>query len=111
MHNKHEPSLEEVLGNLRTLLEAEREVAEESRVIEAKIDRSQAGQGELRQQLGRLEILLADVLAGQAELRRRLDAIEDRRSEAARLEDLVLRLVARLPLAGLGAEAAAGTVN
>lgn len=86
--------MEEILGTLRSLFEAEKEIAEESRIIEA-------GQGELKAQLGRLEVLLTDVLAGQAELRARLDGLEGGRRDLGRLEDLVLRLVARLPLAGL----------
>ncbi|WP_029009595.1 hypothetical protein [Azospirillum halopraeferens] len=96
MHNKHEPSLEDVLGNLRSLLEAEREVAADCRPAAPY-----AMGGDLNHQLIRLERLLADVLAGQADLRRRLHAIEQGRTDASRLEDLVLRLIARLPLAGL----------
>ncbi len=92
-----DPPLEEILGSLRSLFEAEKEIAEESRIIEA-------GQGELKAQLGRLEIMLTDILAGQAELRARLDGLEGGRRDLGRLEDLVLRLVARLPLAGLGDE-------
>ena len=90
--------MEEVLGNLRALFEAEKEIAEGSHSIEA-------GQGELKAQLGRLETLLTDVLAGQAELRARLDALEGGNRDYGRLEDLVLRLLARLPLAGLMDEA------
>ena len=101
---KADPPLEEVLGSLRALFEAEKEIAEEGRVIEAKVDRANAGQGELKAQLGRLETLLSDILAGQAELRTRLDALEGGRRDLGRLEDLVLRLVARLPLAGLADE-------
>ncbi|WP_448191161.1 hypothetical protein [Azospirillum sp. sgz301742] len=96
---KTDPSLEEVLRNLRAVFEAEKEIAEESRVIEA-------GQGELKVQLGRLEALLADILDGQAELRARLGALERGDRDLGRLEDLVLRLVARLPLAGLAGEPA-----
>ena len=96
---KSNPALDEVLGSLRAIFDAEMEIAEEGRALEA-------GQGELKAQLGRLEALLAEVLAGQAELRARLDALEARPGELGRLEDLVLRLVARLPLAGLEAESA-----
>lgn len=96
---KSDPSLEEVLRNLRAVFEVEKEIAEESRVIEA-------GQGELKTQLGRLEALLTDILTGQAELRSRLDALEGGHPDLGRLEDLVLRLVARLPLAGLAGEPA-----
>lgn len=100
-----DPPLNEILGSLRAIFEAEREIAEEGRAIEA-------GQGELKTQLGRLESLLTDVLAGQAELRARLDALEGGRHDLGRLEDLVLRLVARLPLAGLGdGPARPGPVN
>jgi hypothetical protein len=94
---KADPSLDEVLGSLRAIFEAEKEIAEESRIIEA-------GQGELKTQLGRLEALLTDILRGQAELRGRLDALEGGHRDLGRLEDLVLRLVARLPLAGLAGE-------
>ena len=94
---KTDSSLDEVLGSLRAIFEAEKEIAEEGRALEA-------GQGELKAQLGRLEALLTDILAGQAELRARLDALEGGRGELGRLEDLVLRLVARLPLAGLEAD-------
>lgn len=87
-------SLQEVLGNLQAIFGAEKEIVEETRIIEA-------GQDALKAQLGRLETLLADVLAGQAELHARLDALEGGNRDLGRLEDLVLRLVARLPLAGL----------
>lgn len=96
---KSNPALDEVLGSLRAVLEAEKEIAEEGRVLEA-------GQGELKAQLGRLEALLTDILTGQAELRARLDALEGGGRDLGRLEDLVLRLVARLPLAGLRDEPA-----
>ena len=96
---KADPALEEVLRNLRTVFEAEKEIAEEGHVIEA-------GQGELKAQLGRLESLLIDILTGQAELRARLDALEGGNRDLGRMEDLVLRLVARLPLAGLADEPA-----
>jgi len=92
---KSNPALDEVLGSLRAIFEAEKDIVEEGRALEA-------GQGELKAQLGRLEALLADILAGQAELRARLDALEGGGRDLGRLEDLVLRLVARLPLAGLG---------
>ncbi|HYH18467.1 MAG TPA: hypothetical protein VD995_07590 [Azospirillum sp.] len=108
---KTDPALDEILGNLRVLFDAEKEIAEETRALEARMDRSQAGQGELRAQLGRLETLLADVLAGQAELRARLDALEAQRRDLGRLEDLVLRLVARLPLAGLDVRPPTDPVN
>jgi cyanate lyase len=108
---KTDPALDEILGNLRVLFAAEKEVAEETRALEARMDRSQAGQGELKAQLGRLESLLTDILAGQAELRDRLDALEAQRLDLGRLEDLVLRLVARLPLAGLDARAPDDPVN
>jgi len=108
---KNDPPFEEILGSLRSLFEAEREVAEEGRVIETKVDRTHAAQGELKAQLGRLEVLLTDILAGQAEMRDRLDALESQQREHGRLEDLVLRLVARLPLAGLSAEGAHDTLN
>lgn len=99
---KADPALEEVLGSLRVLFEAEREIAEEGRAIEAKVDRTNAGQAALKAQLDRLERLLADVTAGQAELRARLNALEGAGSDVDQLKDLVLRLLARLPLAGLG---------
>ena len=62
---KVDPSLEEVLGSLRALFKAEKEIVEEGRVIEAKVDRANAGQGGLKAQLGRMEALLADILANR----------------------------------------------
>ncbi|HEY0833477.1 MAG TPA: hypothetical protein VGE72_06155 [Azospirillum sp.] len=106
MKKKTDPALDEILGNLRVLFEAEKEIVEETRALEVRMDLSQAGQGELKAQLGRLESLLSDVLAGQVDLRARLDALEAQRRDLGRLEDLVLRLVARLPLAGLDAQSA-----
>lgn len=66
-----DPALQEVLGSLRALFEAEKEIAEEARL-------THAGQCALSDRLGRLEGLLTDVLAGQAELRARLESLDER---------------------------------
>lgn len=94
---KTDPTMDELLGNLRSLFETERELVEEGRAIDAKLDRSaarhEAGQGEVRAHLLRLESLLEQVLDGQTRLNRRLDALEAQRTDALRVEDVLLRLL------------------
>lgn len=97
---KTDPPLDELLGNLRSLFETERGLVEEGRAIEAKLDRSHAGQGELRMQLQRLEGMLGRILEGQAEVERRLRALEGQRTDLARLEGVLLRLLTS-PRSGL----------
>jgi len=94
---KPDPTMDELLGSLRSLFEAERELVEEGRAIDAKLDRSnalhEAGQGEVRAHLLRLEAMLEQVIDGQTRLNRRLDMLEAQRLDSVRVEELLLRLL------------------
>lgn len=98
---EQEPPLEDILRNLHALFETEKEIVQDARTLGRRLDRSEAGQGETRELLGRMEELLGRVLDNQSALLVQLESLVAERREVDRLEDLVLRLIARLPLAGM----------
>lgn len=96
----HEPPFEDILRNLRSLFESEKEMMHDARALGRRLERSEARPAETRELLGRVEDLLVRVLENQTALLAQIEAMAADRRELDRLEGLVLRLLARLPLAG-----------
>ncbi|WP_448202539.1 hypothetical protein [Azospirillum sp. sgz302134] len=98
---EQEPPFEDIIRNLQALFESEKEIAHDAHALGLRLDRSGAGQGETRELLRRMEDLLGRVLDNQSALLTQVEALAAERRTVDRLEGLVLRLIARLPLAGM----------
>lgn len=97
----HEPPFEDILRNLQSLFETEKGMVDDARALGRRLERSETGSAETRELIGRMEELLVRVLDNQTALLAQIEALAAGRREVDRLEGLVLRLIARLPLAGM----------
>ncbi len=98
---EQEPPFADILRNLHALLESERDIVQDARRLGRRLERSEAGPGETRLLLGRMESLLGKVLENQSTLMGQLESLAAERGAMNRLEELVLRLIDRLPPGGL----------